>query len=293
MSPSAPPGALNKLGVLFEQIRFEHSIFALPFAYLGMVLAARGWPTLPQIFWITIAMVAARTFAMSMNRVIDWQEDRLNPRTRHRPLPSGRLKPRDVLFFSAAALAVMVFAAWQLNPLCVLLSPVAAVILGGYTYIKRVSWLYHFAIGIGDAGAPIGGWVAVTGSLAWEPILLGLAVAVWVTGFDLIYTCQDYQFDREHRSHSMAKSFGIKAALAASAWCHVATVALLALLGVVTHLGPLYWVGVAGAAGLLLYEHRLVKADDLSRLNMAFFNVNGYIAVLVFVFTVAGLATQP
>jgi 4-hydroxybenzoate polyprenyltransferase len=180
-----------------------------------------------------------------------------------------------------------------LNPLCLWLSPIAIIILGGYTYLKRVSWLYHFAIGIGDGGAPVGGWVAVSGELAWEPVILGLAVAVWVAGFDLIYTCQDYKFDLEYRTHSMAARFGIPVALAASAWCHAATIALLALLGVMTQLGPPYWLGVLAAAALLLYEHRLVKANDLSRLNMAFFNVNGYIAVIVFVFTVAGLLVRP
>lgn len=292
MTPSGPALALRKLPVLFEQIRFEHSIFALPFAYLGMVLAARGWPAWEQVFWITVAMVAARTYAMSMNRLIDWREDQNNPRTRHRPLPSGRLKPRDVLLFSVVSVAVMLFAAWMLNPLCLWLSPIAILILGGYTYIKRVSWLYHFAIGIGDGGAPIGGWVAVTGTLAWEPVVLGLAVAVWVAGFDLIYTCQDYKFDLDHRMHSMAAEFGIPAALAASAWCHIATIALLGILGIMTNLGLAYWLGVAIAAGLLLYEHRLVKANDLSKVNMAFFNLNGYIAVIVFVFTVAGLMTR-
>ncbi|MBI4497161.1 MAG: UbiA family prenyltransferase [Chloroflexi bacterium] len=279
----------RKFPILLAQVRFEHTIFALPFAYLGMVLAAGGLPTFWQFVWITVAMAAARTYAMSMNRLLDWREDRQNPRTRGRPLPQGRLRPRDVLVFSLASLAVMVFAAAMLNPLCVWLSPIAAVVLGGYTLLKRHSWLYHFAIGIGDGGAPVGGWVAVTGELAWEPIILGLAVAVWVAGFDLIYTCQDFDFDRSYGTHSLASRFGIPAALTVSTWCHVATVALLGVLGVLMGLGVLYWVGLALAAGLLIYEHRLVRADDLSHLNLAFFNVNGYIAVIVFVFTVGGL----
>lgn len=279
----------KKLPILLDQVRFEHTTFALPFAYLGMVLAARGMPTLWQVVWITIAMVGARTYAMSMNRLLDWREDQQNPRTQGRPLPQGRLQPRDVAFFSLASLAVMVFAAAQLNPLCVLLSPIAAIILGGYTLLKRHSWLYHFAIGVGDGGAPIGGWVAVTGELAWEPVLLGAAVAVWVAGFDLIYTCQDFEFDRGFGTQSMASRFGIPAALRASTWCHVAMVVLLAAVGVMSGLGWLYWVGLTIATGLLVYEHRLVSATDLSRVNVAFFAMNGYIAVIVFVFTVGGL----
>src|SRR3970282_1719470 len=182
---------LYKTRILMENVKFEHSIFALPFAYLGMVLAARGLPTLSQFVWITVAMIGARTLAMSVNRLADWPEDARNPRTARRPLPRGLLGPWEVGGAGFASLALMTLAAWQLNTLALQLLPLAVVVLVGYAYTKRFTWMCHFILGLADGGAPFGGWIAVTGTLSWEPLLLCLAVAFWVGGFDLIYACHD------------------------------------------------------------------------------------------------------
>lgn len=282
-----PPGAW--LLLVLENVKFEHTLFALPFAYLGMVLAAGGLPTWWQFAWITVAMAAARTLAMSLNRVIDWRLDALNPRTARRPVPSGRLRPRDVWLAAAAALGVLTLAAWMLNELCLKLLPIALVFLIGYHHTKRFTPLCHVVLGIADGGAPIGGWVAVSGTVEWPAIWLGAAVATWVAGFDLIYCCQDVEFDRAQRLHSMAADFGVRTSLTLARVCHVLTLAFLALVGVLTGLGPLYWVGWTVAAGLLAYEHSLVSPTDLSRLDAAFFNVNGYLGLAHFAFTVAAV----
>ncbi len=281
--------ALYKIRVLMENVKFEHSIFALPFAYLGMVLAARGLPTLHQFVWITVAMVSARTFAMSVNRLADSPEDARNPRTARRPLPQGLLGPWEVAGCAALSFAVLVLAAWQLNPLALMLLPLAAVILVGYAYTKRFTWLCHFILGLADGGAPFGGWIAVTGTLSWEPVILCLAVAFWVGGFDLIYACQDVEFDRSNKLHSVPARFSIATSLTQARLWHAATILLLALVGLMDALSWPYWVGLACAVGLLAYEHSLVSPKDLSRLNMAFFNVNGYIAVLVFAAAALGV----
>ena len=278
-----------KLSLLLENVRFEHTVFALPFAYLGMVLAARGLPTWWQFTWITVAMVAARTLAMSLNRVVDWRLDALNPRTARRPVPSGRLPAREVWLVAAASLGVLTLSAWMLNDLCVKLLPIAVVFLVGYHHTKRFTPLCHLILGITDGGAPVGGWVAVTGTLDWPAIWLGVAVAAWVAGFDLIYCCQDVEFDRAHRLHSIAADVNVATSLFAARACHVVTLAALAAVGLITGLGLLYWVGCAVAAGLLAYEHSLVSPTDLSRLDAAFFNVNGYLGLAVFAFTFAAV----
>ncbi len=264
-------------------------MFALPFAYLGMVLAARGLPTLAQVIWITVAMVSARTLAMAANRLIDRQLDARNPRTASRALPQGRLTPRQVAVACVASFAVFAFAAAQLNQLCLELTPVAAAIVIGYSYFKRFTWLSHVVLGIADAIAPVGGWLAVSGAFDWQAILLALAVAAWIGGFDVIYACQDVEFDVEHGLHSAPVQFGVPTALALSSAMHVLTLLLLIALGPVAGLGIAYYVGLAIAAGLLAYEHWLVKPDDLSKLGMAFFSVNGYLAVTLFAFTFIGL----
>lgn len=282
-----------KLGLLLENVKFEHTVFALPFAYLGMVLAAGGLPTWHQFFWITVAMAAARTLAMSLNRVIDWRIDALNPRTARRPIPSGRLSVRLVWLAAGLSLVVLTIAAWMLNDLCLTLLPIALLFLIGYHHTKRFTPLCHVVLGIADGGAPIGGWVAVSGTLEWPAIWLGIAVAAWVAGFDLIYCCQDVEFDRANNLHSIAADYGIPTSLALARVCHVVTLAALAVVGVMTGLGPLYWVGWLVAAGLLTYEHSLVSPTDLSRLDAAFFNVNGYLGLAVFAFTLAAvLVTQ-
>ena len=280
---------MKRLAVYLEAVKFEHTIFALPFAYLGMALAARGLPTLAQFIWVTLAMAGARTLAMGANRLIDARLDALNPRTAGRALPRGRMSGAEMVALCLASFAVLTISAWQLNPLCLLLLPGAVVVLVGYPYTKRFTWLSHWVLGLADGLAPVGGWIAVTGQLAWEPVVMGLAVGLWIGGFDLIYACQDVDFDRANGLYSVPAQFGIPAALNLSTFSHAATVALFAWLGVSLGLAWPYWLGLLAAAGLLSYEHTLVKPDDLSRLGLAFFNVNGYIAVVVCVATFAAL----
>ena len=272
----------RKLRLLLENIRFEQSVFALPFAYLGMVLAAQGLPTLYQFMWITLAMVGARSFAMSMNRLQDLDLDLRHMRARERPIPSGRLSIAEVLVFSLAAAALLLFAASQLNPLCVLLSPLALVVFTCYSYVKRVSWLTHFVLGIALGGAPVGGWIAVTGTLGWEPVLLGLSVAAWASGFDVLYACGDADEDRSLGVKTIPVRFGIPTALALSAVLHVITALLLISVGVAFGLSWPYWLGLTFTLGLLAYQHRVVTPNDLSRLNAAFFTVNGAVSLVIF-----------
>jgi 4-hydroxybenzoate polyprenyltransferase len=282
-------GAASKTRIFLEAIKFEHTIFALPFAYLGMVLAARaahGWPGWDKLFWITVAMAGARTLAMALNRLIDAGQDAQNPRTAARALPRRLLRPAEMLLFAVIAGVLLVVAASRLNPLCLALSPVAVLFLVGYSYTKRFTWLCHFALGLTDGIAPIGGWLAVNPTLSlanWAPpILLGLAVAAWVGGFDLIYSCQDIAFDRAHGLRSIPARFGAEAALRVSEALHGASVGLLAAVGGLLALAWPFWIGVGVAAWLLIWEHRLVHPEDFSRLDVAFFNMNGYLAVSVF-----------
>jgi 4-hydroxybenzoate polyprenyltransferase len=272
-----------------DAIKVEHTIFALPFAYLGMVLAARGWPGWHVFLWVTIAMVAARTIAMAANRLIDRRLDARNPRTAGRHLPRGLLQPRDLRAAAALSAALFLVAAWQLGPLCLALAPLALVFLVGYSYTKRVTWLSHWILGVTDGAAAAGAWIAVRGTMETPAWLLWLAVTVWIAGFDLLYACQDVEFDRREGLHAFPARFGVAAALRAAHACHVLTALALAAVGVSLGLGLAYWAGLLVVAGLLVYEHSLVSADDLSRLDMAFFNVNGYISVITFVAAVAGL----
>lgn len=280
---------MRVIRTLLDNIRFEHTVFALPFAYLGTVLAARGLPSWGQILWVTLAMAGARTLAMSVNRIVDAAQDARNPRTAGRPMPSGRLNAHSVWLLSAVSLAVLLVAAWQLNPLCLMLSPLAVAVLVIYPYTKRFTWLSHWVLGLADGIAPMGGWIAVTAAFAPETVLLGAAVGVWITGFDLIYACQDVDFDRREGLYSIPAQFGVAAALGLSTLMHVLTALLLAAVGLSMSLGWPFWAGWLIACALLVYEHRLVSPTDLSRLNMAFFNVNGYIAIVVFVFTLASI----
>ncbi len=285
-------GAMRKLRIFLDAIKFEHTIFALPFAYMGMVLAARashGWPGLDKLIWITLAMAGARTLAMALNRLIDASLDALNPRTANRALPKKQLRPVEMVGFSLAAGALLAVSAWQLNPLCFKLAPVALLFLVGYSYTKRYTWLCHLALGLTDGIAPIGGWLAINPTISvanlLPPALLGLAVTAWVGGFDLIYACQDIDFDRAHGLHSIPARFGAARALQISEMAHGASVGLLAAVGGVLHLAWPFWIAVGVAAWLLIWEHRLVKPDDFSQLDLAFFNMNGYIAVSVFAFS--------
>ena len=283
---TAVPG---KIRLLLDSIRFEHTVFALPFAYLGMILASDGLPTLAPFLWITVAMASARTLAMSANRIIDRRLDAQNPRTAARPLPVGRIRLWEMTAMSVVSLGVFLLAAAMLNTLALALAPVAAVVVVGYSYTKRFTWTSHFVLGWADGIAPAGGWIAVTGSLTWEPVLMAFAVATWIGGFDILYSCQDRDFDLQRGLHSIPQKFGIPAALMWAKGMHFLTAASLLAIGPWMGLGFPYYIGWALAAGLLVYEHRLVSPTDLSRLNMAFFNINGYIAVIIFGFTFASI----
>jgi 4-hydroxybenzoate polyprenyltransferase len=272
---------------LLDNIKWEHTIFALPFAYLGAVLAAGGLPRLDALLWITLAMVGARTAAMSFNRAIDARLDAANPRTAMRPIPAGRLSVRATLVMALLSLLLLVVAAAQLNPLCLLLSPIALIALAGYSYTKRFTWLCHFVLGFTDGIAPAGGWLGVSPAFALPMVLLACAVAVWIAGFDVIYACQDVAFDLANGLHSAPARFGIPAALRLSTALHILMVVLLVGLGLSLGLGWIYYLGVAATAGLLVYEHRLITPADMSRIDIAFFNVNSYIAGLLFLFTLA------
>jgi 4-hydroxybenzoate polyprenyltransferase len=264
-------------------IKFEHSVFALPFALTGALLAARAWPSWRQLAWIVIAMVGARSAAMTFNRIADVKFDAVNPRTRMRPLPTGRLSMKFAIGFTVASCALFVLAAGELNRLAFELSPVALVMILGYSYAKRLTWLSHLGIGVCLGISPIAAWIALRGDLKSGILLLGGAVTLWVAGFDLIYACQDADFDRQQGLKSFPSRFGIAAALAASTTLHVLMVALLIAAAWVEHLGWLAGLGIVLAAVLLAYEHRLVKPYDLSRLNAAFFTLNGYVSILFFI----------
>ena len=271
-----------------DAIKFEHTVFALPFAYVAMVLAADGWPGWRVLTWVTLAMAGARTLAMSVNRLADRFVDAANPRTAGRHLPTGLLRPGQVGAAAVVAALLLLVSAWMLNPLCLALAPVAAVFLVGYSYTKRFTWLSHWILGFTDGIAAAGGWIAVRGAFDPPVFILWLALTVWIAGFDLIYACQDVAFDRAAGLHSFPARFGIPAALGAAGLCHLLTVAAFAALGWTMGLGWLYWAGVVVVAALFVYEHSLISPGDLSRLDVAFFNVNGYIAVILLVAVLAG-----
>lgn len=272
-----------------RMIKFSHSVFALPFALASAAVAAQGrvpWRELP---WIVVAMIGARSAAMGFNRLADQAIDARNPRTAGRELPRGVLSRREVwLFVSLSALA-LIGAAAMLNPLCLLLSPVALLVVFGYSYTKRFTSLSHLVLGLALSIAPVGAWLAVRGRFGAAPVVLALAVLAWVAGFDTIYSCQDVDFDRREGLRSLPARLGIRRALAVARSLHVAAVVLLAALYTLAPLHPIYLAGVAAVAALLVYEHSLVSADDLSRVDAAFFTVNGWISVGYLVFTILAL----
>jgi len=279
---------LSTLRHLVDAVKFEHTVFALPFAYIAMILAADGWPGTRVVLWVTLAMVGARTLAMTVNRLADRLIDARNPRTQTRHLPKGLLSVTTVTRVAVASAVLLLVSASMLNWLCLVLSPLAVLFLVGYSYTKRFTWLSHWILGFTDGIAAAGGWIAVRAAFDPPVFVLWFALTVWIAGFDLIYACQDVAFDRAERLHSVPARFGIPVALVAARVCHVLTVAAFAWLGWMMNLGVAYWAGVAVVAGLFVYEHRLVSPTDLSRLNVAFFNVNGYIAVILLVAVVAG-----
>lgn len=274
---------------VLEAIKFEHTIFALPFAYIAMLLAADGWPGLATVIWVTLAMAGARTCAMAVNRVVDRHLDAANPRTAGRHLPRGLLRVADLRLLAGAGAALLLVSAWRLNPLCLALAPLALVFLVGYSYTKRFTWTSHWILGFTDGIAAGGGWIAVRGAFEAPALVLWFAVTVWIAGFDLIYAGQDVEVDRAQGLHSVPARFGVAAALALARVNHALMAAALALLGWMAGLGVVYWLGWAAAVALLVYEHSLVSPRDLSRVNMAFFNVNGYIAVILLAAVAGGL----
>ena len=278
---------LHKIRTTLVMIKFEHSVFALPFALTGALLAARfagrGWPEWRQIGWIVVAMIGARSAAMTMNRIADLEYDRRNPRTAGRPLVTGALTLQFAWIFALLSSAVLVFAAWKLNMLAFLLSPVALAALFLYSYTKRFTTYSHLVLGFCLGIAPAAAWIAVTGSLDWRMLLLCAAVTLWVAGFDVLYALQDVEFDRGAGLHSIPERFGVARALLMARAMHVFVVALLAWLAWSFQLAWPAWAGVAAVAGLLVYEQSLVAADDLSRLDAAFFTTNGFISILFFV----------
>jgi len=271
-------------------VKIEHTVFALPFAYVGALLCINAIPSAHDLVWITLAMIGARSLAMGLNRLIDAAIDARNPRTATREVPSGLLSRSQVVLFCAASLALFLVAAFQLDPIVRWLWPIPVAAFVIYPYLKRWTWLCHAWLGAVDGLAPVGAWVAITGKLPWEAWALGGAVALWVSGFDLFYSLFDLEVDREQGLHSFATRFGERRLFWGARLAHAATVALLAAVGVGLGLNALYWLGVGAVAVLLAYEHALVRPGDLRRLNAAFFTMNGVISVVFFGFVLAEAA---
>ena len=271
-------------------VKIEHTVFALPFAYVGALLCVRRIPSAHDLVWITVAMVGARSLAMGLNRLIDARIDARNPRTAARELPAGLLTPRQVAAFCLLAFGLFLLAVFQLNPVVRWLWPIPVAAFVVYPYLKRWTWLCHLWLGAVDGLAPVGAWVAITGRLPWPAWALGGAVALWVAGFDLFYSLFDLEVDRVQGLHSFATRFGEERLFWGARAAHLATAALLAAVGVGLHLGILYWLGVGAVAALLAYEHALVRPGDLRRLDAAFFTMNGVISVVFFAFVLAEAA---
>jgi len=270
-------------------IKFPHTVFALPFAFTGAILAAHGIPAWDKVLWITLAMVGARSGAMGMNRLLDADIDAKNPRTMARAIPAGLLTKAQVGVFSAVSFALLIYAAYRLNPLCLKLSPVAIIVVTFYSLTKRFTWASHLVLGLSLAIAPIGAWIAIRGTLDTAPLVLGGAVLTWVAGFDIFYAMQDIEFDRGEGLHSIPSYIGVRNSLWVARLLHALTVAGLVYLYHALGLNLIYLVGMALVTAMIVYEHLLLKDGNLKKLDAAFFNMNGYISVTVFVFTAASM----
>jgi len=273
---------LHRMHLFLDLVTFPHTVFALPFAFMGAILAARGLPSWSTLFWILAAMVGARSGAMAVNRLADHRLDALNPRTRERVLPKGLLSRREVMLFTAGSFALFIGAAARLNALCLRLAPFAIAVLVLYPFTKRFTALSHLILGLALGMAPLGGWIAVTGSVGLVPVVLGMAVLLWVAGFDILYALADIEFDRSIGLHSIPARLGPGGGMAVARVCHAATVVLLVLLLPMSDLGGFYLGGVAAAAALLLYEHLLLLRHGLGRLDTAFFTANGLLSIALF-----------
>ena len=277
---------MKKLKIILQMIKFEHTIFALPFAYLGMVLGANGVPDFYTFFWITVAMVGARSYAMAVNRLADRSIDIRNPRTKNWPLPQGAITVLETSVFVLCSILLFVIAACMLPSLCHVLWPVALIPMTIYPFLKRFTFLSHFVLGVSLGLAPLGAWIAVTNTFPTAGIFsLGFAVSVWTAGFDIIYSCQDYEFDRHEGLHSIPVQFGIGTALNITKILHGLTVVFLLFVGMSFSLGVIYYIGVIFIAIFLWYENRIIKPDDLSRVDLSFFTLNGFVSIVAFVFT--------
>lgn len=285
---------LRKVKIILEMIKFEHTIFALPFAFLGAILGSLTvngvWLTLSQWIWITVAMVGARSAAMSLNRVIDAQIDKRNPRTKERAIPAGLLKKAEVYVFIIISFILLFFAAYKLNMLAVKLLPIAVFFLVIYSYTKRFTWACHLVLGIAIGLAPLGGWVATAGSLDLNAFLLFLAVMFWIAGFDVIYASQDAEYDKKEGLYSIPSYFGLEKALTMARMMHVVSfVAFIALFFTNDYLGYIYLTGVLISGVIMIYEHAIVKPNDLSKVDLAFFTMNGTLSVVMFIFSIGDL----
>jgi 4-hydroxybenzoate polyprenyltransferase len=279
----------NRIKIILEMIKFPHTVFALPFAFTGAILAANGLPAWDKIFWITLAMVGARSGAMGMNRLLDADIDAKNPRTKTRAIPSGLLTKAQVGLFSVASFALLVFSSYKLNVLCLKLSPIAIAVVTFYSLTKRFTWASHLVLGVSLGLAPVGAWIAIRGSIDLPAVVLGVSVLTWVAGFDILYALQDMDFDRAEGLHSIPRYLGVRSSIMVSRLLHALTLAGLFYISVPLGLGTLYLAGMLVVTCMLVYEHVLIRGGDLSKLNAAFFNMNGYISITVFVFTAAAV----
>ncbi|WP_280768229.1 UbiA-like polyprenyltransferase [Salipaludibacillus daqingensis] len=284
---------MKKLRIILEMIKFEHTVFALPFAFLGAVLGSLlihdVWPTLSQWIWITLAMVGARSAAMSLNRLIDAKIDAANPRTEERAIPAGLLSKVETVAFIIGSFTVLIFSAYQLNMLAVYLLPIAVFFLVFYSYTKRFTWLCHVFLGMTIGIAPLGGWVGATGTLTWEAFVLFVAVALWTAGFDVIYATQDADYDKDVKLYSIPSYFGIVKALRFAKVFHIISFTAMILLFFITPLGWIFLFGIMIVGAIMVYEHSLVSPNDLSKVNVAFFTMNGIISMVMLAFTIGDL----
>jgi 4-hydroxybenzoate polyprenyltransferase len=280
---------LNKLKAHLDNIALSHSVFALPFAYMGAFLASGGIPSAHDLLWVTLAMIGARSAALALNNYIDLKYDRLHPRFTRRPMVTGKVKPWEALVLIIVSLLVFLLATAQLQPICLTLWPLALIPFVIYPYMKRFSWTCHLVLGLALAIAPIGAWVAVRGDISAAVLFLGLSVGVWIAGFDVIYGCQDVAFDKAHGLNSMAVRFGVQGALRLSRFMHAVSIAGFAAVGILLNLPLIYYIGVALAAVVLVYQHSIVSPDDLSQVTQRYFMRNGLVSILLFAFTVTSL----
>lgn len=276
---------MKKITDFFKMIKIEHSLFSLPFGFTGAIIAARGLPTLSQIFWIIVAMVGARSGAMGLNRVIDAEIDKKNPRTASREIPSGKISKNEAVFYILISFLIYEFATFMLNRLCFYLSPIPILIFIIYSYTKRFTALCHIVLGVALGLAPIGAWVAIVGSIDFGIVMMGLGVLFWVSGFDIIYALQDIEFDKKEKLFSIPRFLGIKRSLVLAKGFHLLSFILFLMTAFPLNLGGFYISGIIISGIFMFFQHKLISEKDLTRVNVAFFNLNAYISVAVFVFT--------